>query len=72
MFLFSLHYQSPTNLIKTAKSHLYILLTTVFEGSLKDIKPEDILSVTVLKDSAAIHLYGQKGTEGFIITYYKR
>lgn len=49
------------------KPPLYIVNDKVFEGSLKDIKPEDILSVTVLKDSAAIHIYGQKGADGVIL-----
>ena len=46
---------------------LYIVDGTVFEGDINSLSPNDIESVTVLKDSAAIALYGERGEHGVII-----
>jgi len=46
---------------------LIIVNDKVFEGTMNDIKPDNIQSITVLKDSAAIKVYGEKGQNGVII-----
>jgi TonB-dependent SusC/RagA subfamily outer membrane receptor len=38
-----------------------------FAGDLKDIKSDDIKSISVLKDHAATELYGDKGKNGVIV-----
>lgn len=48
-------------------SPLYIVDTKeVAEEYIKDIKPEDVETVTVLKDKSAIEKYGEKGKNGVI------
>jgi TonB-dependent SusC/RagA subfamily outer membrane receptor len=36
-------------------------------SSIENIKPEDIESISVLKDNSAIQLYGEKGKNGVIL-----
>ena len=43
-----------------------------FYGSLNDIEPEDIESITVLKDAAATAIYGSQAANGVIVIKRKR
>ncbi|KGK28716.1 SusC/RagA family TonB-linked outer membrane protein [Cellulophaga sp. E6(2014)] len=51
---------------------LYIVDDAPFQGSLNDINPNDIKSVTVLKDASATSLYGARGANGVIVISTKR
>jgi TonB-linked SusC/RagA family outer membrane protein len=51
---------------------LYIVDDAPFGGSLNDINPNDIKSVTVLKDASATSLYGARGANGVIVITTKR
>jgi len=51
---------------------LYIVDDAPFGGSLNDINPADIKSVTVLKDASATSLYGARGANGVIVITTKR
>lgn len=51
---------------------LYIVDDAPFAGSLNDINPNDIASVTVLKDASATALYGSQGASGVIVISTKK
>jgi len=46
---------------------LIILDNFPFEGNLNDINPEDILSITVLRDAAAASIWGARAANGVIV-----
>jgi hypothetical protein len=52
-----------TNHQHTGKDPIYIIDGNQ-EGSMKDIKPEDIFSVTIVKPNDAVKIYGQKADSG--------
>ncbi|MBU2998009.1 SusC/RagA family TonB-linked outer membrane protein [Cellulophaga baltica] len=43
-----------------------------FEGSLSDINPQDIESVSVLKDASAVAIYGARGANGVLLVTTKK
>lgn len=43
-----------------------------YDGSVNSINPEDIASMTVLKDAASAALYGSRGANGVIIITTKQ
>ena len=45
-------------------SPLYVLNGVIYDGSISAIAPDDIESVTVLKDAASAALYGARGSNG--------
>ncbi|WP_113638584.1 SusC/RagA family TonB-linked outer membrane protein [Nubsella zeaxanthinifaciens] len=51
---------------------LYVLDGSVYDGSLGDINPNDIESVSVLKDASSSALYGSRGANGVVIITTKR
>lgn len=50
----------------------YILVDGVEEGSINQIDPNDIESISVLKDAAAAAIYGSKASNGVILITTKR
>ncbi len=44
----------------------------VSEDSIKDLKPEDVESINVIKDQNAINKYGEKGKNGVIEIFLKK
>lgn len=44
----------------------------VDEGSIKDLKPDDVESINVIKDQNAIDKYGEKGRSGVIEIFLKK
>ncbi|UYQ91960.1 SusC/RagA family TonB-linked outer membrane protein [Chitinophaga horti] len=55
-----------------ANAPLYVIDGVPFAGNVADINPNDIESVTVLKDAASSALYGSRGSNGVIIMTTKR
>lgn len=53
------------------RSPLYVVDGIPFSGAVSDINPEDIASVTVLKDAAATAIYGSRGANGVIVVTTK-
>lgn len=51
---------------------LYILDGMPYDGSLNDINPNDIESLSVLKDAAASAIYGARGANGVVLITTKR
>jgi TonB-linked SusC/RagA family outer membrane protein len=53
-------------------SPLYVLNGIPYDGSISAISPDDIESVTVLKDAASAALYGARGSNGVIMITTKK
>lgn len=61
------------NSISGARSPLYVMDGIQIEGSyFQTINPDDIASVTVLKDASAKALYGSRGSNGVIVITTKK
>ena len=58
--------------INAGNSPLYVVDGIPFDGDLNDINPNDIESLTVLKDAASAALYGARGANGVIMLTTKR
>ena len=58
--------------INGSQDPLYIVDDAPFGGSLNDINPNDIQSVTVLKDASATSLYGARGANGVVVISTKK
>ena len=58
--------------LSASSSPLYVLDGVPMSGSLSDLNPNDIESVTVLKDAAAASLYGSRAANGVIIVTTKQ
>ncbi|MDE7403162.1 MAG: SusC/RagA family TonB-linked outer membrane protein [Muribaculaceae bacterium] len=56
----------------SAQSPLYVVDGVVYDGSIADINPADIESMSVLKDAASCALYGNRGANGVILINTKR
>ena len=53
--------------INAGGAPLYVVDGSPFDGDIKSINPQDIESMTVLKDAASAALYGARGANGVII-----
>lgn len=53
--------------INTTTSPLYVVDGVPFTGSLSSINPQDIESISVLKDAASTSLYGSRAANGVVI-----
>ncbi len=58
--------------ISAANTPLYVVDGVPFNGALNTINPNDIESVTVLKDASAGALYGSRGANGVVMITTKR
>jgi TonB-dependent starch-binding outer membrane protein SusC len=61
-----------TNTIAASTSPLIVLDGVIFSGSLADVSPSDVESVTVLKDASAAAVYGSRSANGVIIIETKK
>ena len=53
--------------INAGNSPLYVLDGVPFNGTISDINPQDVESMTVLKDAAAAAIYGARGANGVVL-----
>ncbi len=60
------------NSFTTAQSPLYVVDGVVYDGSIADLNPNDIESMSILKDAASCALYGNRGANGVILINTKR
>src|SRR6187397_2301262 len=60
------------NTIAAGNSPLIVLDGVIFSGSLADISPSDVESVTVLKDASAASVYGSRSANGVILIESKK
>ena len=58
--------------INAGKEPLWVVDGVPYEGDLNNINPNDIASMTVLKDAASNALYGARGANGVIMITTKR
>lgn len=58
--------------INASNSPLYVVDGVPFDGNISSINPQDIESMTVLKDAAANALYGARGANGVILVTTKK
>jgi TonB-linked SusC/RagA family outer membrane protein len=58
--------------INASNDPLYVVDGAAYDGSLAAINPDDIASMTILKDASAGALYGARGANGVIIITTKR
>ena len=56
-----------TNSLSGSNSPLVILDGIPYEGSLSDIDPNIVESITVLKDASSVAIYGSRGSNGVIL-----
>ena len=60
------------NSINGDNSPLYVVDGIPYEGSIADLNPADIESMSILKDAASCALYGNRGANGVILITTKR
>ncbi len=60
------------NSLNAGNSPLIVVDGSPYDGSLNDINPTDVESMTVLKDAASTSLYGARGGNGVILITTKR
>lgn len=58
--------------INGVNSPLYVVDGTVYTGSISSLNPQDIESMSVLKDAASCALYGARGANGVILITTKK
>jgi len=58
--------------INGVQTPLMVVDNIVYSGSINDINPNDIESISVLKDATSSSLYGSKGSNGVIIITTKK
>lgn len=58
--------------MSASNSPLYIVDGMPYDGSLSDINPNDVESMSVLKDAAASAIYGARGANGVVLITTKR
>ena len=58
--------------INASSAPLYVLNGVIYDGDIQAISPDDIESVTVLKDAAASSLYGARAANGVIMMTTKK
>jgi len=61
-----------TSSISASSAPLIVLDGAAYDGSYSSINPNDIESVTILKDASATSLYGSRGAGGVIVVTTKR
>lgn len=60
------------NSITGTSSPLYVVDGVPYDGSISDLNPADIESMSVLKDAASCALYGNRGANGVILITTKK
>lgn len=58
--------------INGSSSPVYVLDGVVFAGNISDINPNDVESISVLKDATSAALYGSRGANGVIVITTKK
>lgn len=58
--------------INASTSPLYVVDGIPYDGGMRSINPQDVESITVLKDAASAALYGARGANGVILVTTKK
>ena len=67
-----IHIRGVGTLVKDADQPLYIVDGTPFEGNIAELNPNDIESMSVLKDASSAALYGNRAANGVILITTKK
>lgn len=60
------------NTVNGTTSPLYVVDGVVWNGGINDLNPNDVETMSVLKDAASCALYGSKGANGVVLITTKR
>lgn len=60
------------NSVNGSNAPIYVLDGVIYDGSIADINPDDVESMSVLKDAASCALYGSQGANGVIMITTKK
>jgi len=60
------------NSINGSNAPLYVVDGTIYAGSIAALNPQDIESMSVLKDAASCALYGSRGANGVVLITTKK
>ena len=60
------------NSINGTNAPLYVVDGTVYDGNISSLNPQDIESMSVLKDAASCALYGARGANGVVLITTKK
>lgn len=58
--------------INGSNSPLYVVDGTIYDGEIASLNPQDIESMSILKDAASCALYGNRGANGVILITTKK
>ena len=58
--------------INGSNDPLYVVDGTIYDGSIAALNPQDIESMSILKDAASCALYGNRGANGVVLITTKR
>lgn len=58
--------------MSASNNPLYVLDGVPFDGSISDINPNDVESISVLKDASAAAIYGARGANGVVLITTKK
>lgn len=58
--------------INAGMDPLYVVDGIPYDGGIRSINPQDVESITVLKDAASAALYGARGANGVILVTTKK
>ena len=67
-----IHIRGVGTLVSDADQPLYVVDGTAFDGNIAELNPNDIESMSVLKDAASAALYGNRAANGVILITTKR
>ncbi len=59
------------NSIKASNNPLIVVDGIPYEGNIRDINPNDVLSIEILKDASSAAIYGSRGANGVILVTTK-
>ncbi|MBW6479763.1 MAG: TonB-dependent receptor [Bacteroidales bacterium] len=59
------------NSIKASNNPLIVVDGIPYEGNIRDINPNDVLSIEILKDASSAAIYGSRGSNGVILVTTK-
>ena len=68
----TIHIRGVGTLVKDADQPLYVVDGAAFDGNISELNPNDIESMSVLKDAASAALYGNRAANGVILITTKR
>ena len=61
-----------TRSINASNDPLFVVDGIPFNGSINDLNPDDVVSVSVLKDASATAIYGSRGANGVVLVTTRR